>query len=472
MKNKVTIVWFRQDLRISDNPALYEAAGQGTVLPVYILDEKHSGDFQTGLGSRWWLHQSLEKLHESLDGRLLFFKGDSKSILLKLVRDVKATGVFWNRCYEPWAIQRDSNIKQHLIDVGIDARSFNGSLLWEPHEIVKSDGTFYKVFTPYKNACLKITSPRECLNQIKNITFVQYSKAFDLDSLQLLTHNSVISRFEKYWIPGEKQAHKMLDIFIKQKLAEYQEGRDFPALQTTSRLSPYLHFGEISPNQVWWTIKDHGFDFASRQNVEYFLRELMWREFSYYILFYVPTITHKNVQSKFDGFVWNHDQKKVDAWTMGMTGYPIVDAGMRELWHTGFMHNRVRMIVASFLIKNIMIDWRQGHLWFWQLLVDADLASNSFNWQWVAGCGYDAAPYFRIFNPILQTQKFDRKGDYIRQWIPELQQLPDKYLKAPWMAPDHVLTNAKIVLGKTYPKPIVDLAKSRQQALKYFKMLK
>lgn len=471
MKNKVTIVWFRQDLRISDNPALYEAAQQGTVLPVYILDENYASDFHMGLGSRWWLHQSLQKLQDSLDGTLLFFKGDSQSILLKLAHDVKATGVFWNRCYEPWAIQRDSIIKKHLLNTGIDARSFNGSLLWEPHEIVKSDDTFYKVFTPYKNACLKYASPRECFNQIKNITFVKHLKASNLETLQLLKDNEVSSRFEKYWEPGEQQAHIMLDAFMKQKLSDYQEGRDFPGLQTTSRLSPYLHFGEISPHQIWWKIKDKGFDFASRHNVEYFLREIIWREFSYYILFHVPTITHKNVQSKFDTFTWDYDQKKFDAWKMGMTGYPIVDAGMRELWHTGFMHNRVRMIVGSFLIKNLMIDWRKGHLWFWHLLVDADLASNSFNWQWVAGCGYDAAPYFRIFNPVLQTQKFDRNGDYIKQWIPELQKLPDKYLKTPWMAPDNELQRAGIILGKTYPAPIIDLAKSRQKSLQVYKKL-
>ncbi len=470
-KNKI-IVWFRQDLRIADNPALHEAAKNGQIIPVYILDQSKDQNFKLGLGSSWWLHESLQSLKDDLYGNLIIIQGDSLKILKKLIKKYKAIAVYWNRCYQPWVIQRDQKIKKELIDVGIDAQSFNSSLLWEPHEIVKSDGTAYKVFTAfYKNGCLRAQAPRNIFNRPKVLNFAKLSSMGNILDLGLIKKNQVADRFEKYWKPSELQAHKLLKDFIKKSLFDYKKGRDFPGLNNTSHLSAYLQFGQISPHQIWWKIKNNGHDFAPRVDIQSFLTELVWREFSYNVLFHTPTVTHKNLQKKFDHLTWRKSLKDLQFWQQGLTGYPLVDAGMRELWQTGYMHNRVRMIVASFLIKNLRIDWREGEVWFWNFLVDADLASNSFNWQWVAGSGYDAAPYFRIFNPTIQGKKFDKHGDYVKQWIPELKNIPDKYLFEPWLASETILTQAKVTLGKNYPKPMVDLKISRQQALDNFKKL-
>lgn len=472
MNDQKIIVWFRQDLRIQDNPALHAAIKIGKIIPVFILDQHDAKDFSLGKASAWWLYESLQSLQHDLDGHLIFAKGDSFKILQQLIKKYKATGVYWNRCYQPWVIKRDQKIKKELLDAGIDGQSFNGSLLWEPQDVVKSDGTAYKVFTAfYKNGCLKAQAPREILPTIRSLKFEKISKIKNLHDLGLVKTNDEIFRFEKYWKPSEKQAHQLLKDFLKNKLSDYKKGRDFPGLDVTSRLSPYLHFGQISPHQVWWTVKDGGYEHASRDNVQHFLKEIVWREFSYNVLFHSPWVTHKNLQSKFNEFDWRSSSADLALWQEGMTGYPLVDAGMRELWQTGYMHNRVRMVVASFLIKNLRIDWRKGELWFWDLLVDADLASNSFNWQWVAGSGYDAAPYFRIFNPTTQGEKFDKHGEYVKRWVPELKNIPDKYLYEPWLAPAEILKKANITLGKNYPKPIVDLKVSREQALAYFKKL-
>ena len=472
MNEQKVIVWFRQDLRLADNPALFAAIKIGKIIPVFILDQAGAKDFALGHGSAWWLHESLKSLHQDLDGHLIFAQGDALKILKKLIKKYQATAVYWNRCYQPWVIERDIKIKKTLLDLGIDVQSFNGSLLWEPQDIVKSDGTAYKVFTAfYKNGCLHAQAPREILAKPKALKFEKLSKIDNLDSLGLLKNNDDVDRFAKYWKPSESQAHKLLQDFLKHKLKNYKKDRDFPGVQVTSLLSPYLHFGQISPHQIWWAVKDHGYELASRDNVQYFLKELVWREFSYNVLFHAPTVTHKNLQKKFDHLTWRSSKSDLLAWQQGATGYPLVDAGMRELWQTGYMHNRVRMVVASFLIKNLRINWREGEAWFWKLLVDADLASNSFNWQWVAGSGYDAAPYFRIFNPTTQGKKFDKHGDYVKHWIPELKNIPDKYLYEPWLAPEEILKKAHVELEKNYPKPIVDLKISRQQALNNFKKL-
>lgn len=469
MLNKKIIVWFRKDLRLADNPAFHQAVKNGEIIPVYIFDEYGAGDFKMGSSSRWWLAQSLESLSESLDGHLQIFQGHALDVLAKLIKTTGATAVYWNRCYEPWVIARDTKIKKTLLDQGIDAQSFNGSLLWEPHEVVKADGTPYKVFTPFfKNGCLKAQAPREVIAKPKNIEIFKKKLGITLEDLNLLD-KEVDQRLSLYWQPGEKYAMQLLKKFIEHGLSDYKEGRNFPDKEVTSRLSPYLHFGEISPNQMWYSVQDIGYEHASRENIQTFLIELGWREFAYNVLFFNPDMPRNNLDKKFDKVAWTYDKKLLQLWTEGKTGYPIIDAAMRELYHTGFMHNRMRMVVASFLIKNLMMHWHTGEDWFWNLLVDADLASNSFNWQWVAGCGYDAAPYFRIFNPILQAKKFDTNAEYIKKWVPELARVPLKYIFEPYKAPDHVLKQAGVVLGATYPKPIVDIQLSAKHALEVFK---
>lgn len=468
--DKKCIVWFRQDLRLKDNPALYAAHKVGTIIPIYIHDEE---DFAGGQSSRWWLHHSLQSLSKDLGGALQIYTGDSLKILQNIIKKTGAQGVYWNICYEPLALKRDDHIKKILLKQGLTVEISNGSLLWQPDQVLKKDGTPYKVFTAFfKNGCLKAASPREILPKPQSIKLIQKNHGTSIQDLGLLKSNRFVDQLDTYWIPGEQAAIKRLKEFIKHDLWGYKLGRDFPAKSSISKLSAYLHFGEISPQQIWWTIKELGYEYGSRVDVQHFLQELGWREFSYHVLFYNPDMPRKNLHKKFDSFEWRYDQKDLDAWKQGLTGYPLVDAGMRELYSTGFMHNRVRMVTASFLIKNLRIHWHEGQDWFWNLLVDADLASNSFNWQWVAGCGYDAAPYFRIFNPITQGKKFDVHGAYIRHWIPELSALPDKYLFDPSSAPDHVLQKAGIVLGKTYPRAIVDLATSRKYALAAFKKLK
>lgn len=468
MTHTLNIHWFRQDLRLDDNPALTAAAEDAYLLPIYILDDKNAGEFAMGGASRWWLHRSLSALNKRLKGRLRLYRGDARSILRALVQEHSVKAVFWNRCYEPWRIQRDKHIKTELTDLGVASHSHNGSLLWEPWEVLKKDGTPYKVFTPfYRKGCLSAPAPRQPLPEprlrLKNGDFGEVT----IDELALLPSIRWDKQLAPHWSIAEAGAQQRLRDFIEGGLNNYKDGRNFPAQTNTSRLSPHLHFGEISPNQVWHSIHRVG----NGADEDCLLSELGWREFSYSLLYHFPELPRKNWQSKFDRFPWSHTTKTLQCWQQGMTGYPIVDAGMRELWQTGFMHNRVRMIVGSFLVKNLLVHWRQGERWFWDCLVDADLASNSASWQWVAGCGADAAPYFRIFNPVTQGEKFDPDGHYTRRFVPELAQMPNKYLYKPWQAPAEILEQAGITLGGTYPKPIVDLKGSRERALSAFKQL-
>lgn len=470
-KTAVSIVWFRQDLRLGDNPALTEAAEAGRkILPIYILDDKNAGPWKLGAAKRVWLHHSLQSLSQSLDGKLSVYCGAAEDILQSLCEQYDVEGVYWNRCYEPWRIKRDTKIKEQLDEAGIDALSFNGSLLWEPWEVSKPDGTPYRVFSPfYYRGCNAAAPPRQPLPVPEALDLTQDSDAGGLDCLKLLP---VDPRWDEAmmdaWAPGEEGALERANDFIDEGLNGYKAGRDFPTKPNTSRLSPYLQTGEISPNTVWHAARDVG----EGTDLKHFCSELGWREFSYYLLYHFPTITHENHQQKFDHFPWHDDPEGLTAWQRGQTGVPIIDAGMRQLYQTGYMHNRIRMVVGSFLVKNLMIDWRDGEKWFWDTLVDADLASNSASWQWVAGSGADAAPYFRIFNPVSQAQKFDKQGGYIREYVPELAALPDKHLAAPWEAPEDVLKEAGIVLGETYPQPVVNLKTSRQQALDAFSTLK
>ena len=470
MKKGTAIHWFRQDLRLSDNPALDSAAQYETLIPIYILDEVNSGEFKMGAASKWWLHQSLTKLNESLDGKLLVYQGNPYEILNKLIEEQEVSYVTWNRCYEPWRIDRDKEIKRNFEDKNVAVESFSASLLWEPWTISKDDGTPYRVFTPfYKKGCLNSEEPRLPAEKVDLSNL--YSKDLSSDSitdLNLLPTIKWYKSFEEEWNPGEIGAEQNLNSFLDSGLLNYKEGRNFPSQEFVSRLSPHLHFGEISPNEVWYRAKTKEGISGIEKSLAHFHSELGWREFSYYLLYHFPDLPNKNFQEKFDIFPWQENEEFLALWQKGNTGYPIVDAGMRELWQTGYMHNRLRMIVGSFLVKNLLIDWRFGERWFWDCLVDADLASNSASWQWVAGSGADAAPYFRIFNPITQGLKFDPEGEYTKKYVPELRDLPNKYLFSPWEAPENILADAGIELGKNYPKPMVDLKLSRETALEAF----
>jgi deoxyribodipyrimidine photo-lyase len=463
MNEPIIIHWFRQDLRLADNPSLYHACRKGRVLPVYILDDSNAGASRMGGASRWWLHHSLERLNRSLHGRLALFRGDPLDIIPDLARSSEARAVHWNRCYEPWRISRDTRLKEQLRKQGIDAESFNGSLLWEPWEVRKADGSPYRVFTPYfRNGCLGAAPPRHPMPAPEPLDCAGLpAHAVNLDALELLPRIRWDLQLEPHWSIGEQGAAARLHTFLEEGLHRYAEGRDFPARPNVSRLSPSLHFGELSPNQAWHAISaaDNGEDAGK------FLAELAWREFSYSLLYDNPDLPENNLNASFDRFPWIRDEAALSRWQQGMTGYPIVDAGMRELWQTGYMHNRIRMVAGSFLVKNLLLHWHDGEAWFWDTLADADLAINSASWQWIAGCGADAAPYFRIFNPVMQGRKFDPQGIYTRRFVPELSRLPDRYLFSPWEAPADVLRNAGIRPGETYPEPLADLAASRRRAL-------
>jgi len=469
MAQPIVLHWFRQDLRLADNPALSAAAKVGRVLPIYILDDRNAGKDAMGLASRWWLHHSLESLNAKLDGALSVFSGDATELLPALCQKHCIEAVYWNRCYEPWRIARDDRIQQALNAANIRAHSFNGSLLWEPWDIKKSNGTPYKVFTPfYRKGCLSASAPRAPLPAPARLATVKDAGSIGIEELRLLPSIRWDKSLDKNWIIGESAARKRLQSFLRHGITRYKVGRNFPAQENVSRLSPHLHFGEISPNQIWHATRELG----ENANTNSFCRELGWREFSHHLLYYFPELPRKNLQTKFDSLPWRHDKRRLKSWQRGQTGYPIVDAGMRELWQTGYMHNRVRMIVGSFLVKNLLIHWRHGERWFWDCLTDADLANNSASWQWIAGCGADAAPYFRIFNPVIQGEKFDPNGEYTRRFVPELAQLPNRYLFKPWTAPKTVLDNAGVTLGKNYPNPIVDVTASRAFALHAFSMIK
>jgi len=465
-----TIIWLRNDLRLKDNPALYEAAEHGIVIPVYIFDNKTQNDWKLGGASKWWLHHSLVSLAKDFKKfgiNLIIRSGNPKEILGKLLIESVADAIFWNRCYEPDSIKRDTDIKKSLEESGIKVKSFNASLLFEPWEIKNQQGNNYKVFTPFWKHCLSLPQQSEPLSEPKFKPTDIALKSDNIESLQLLPKNPDWSGgLAEKWQPGEAGAILLLNHFLDNSINNYSNGRDIPALGSTSTLSPHLHFGEISPRQIWHAVNFHAEINSSpkeRHNLQKFMAEIGWREFSYNLLYYYPDFATQPFNKKFAYFPWLEDAENLRLWQQGKTGYPIVDAGMRQLWHTGYMHNRVRMIVASFLTKHLMIHWHEGAKWFWDTLVDADLASNSAGWQWVAGCGADAAPYFRIFNPVLQGKKFDPDGEYVRKWVPELANIDRKYIHSPWESP-------KII--RNYPSPIVDHAYARDRAMQAYNAIK
>jgi len=462
------IVWFRHDLRLADNPALSEAAALGgAVLPLYVLDDEAAGRWRLGGAARWWLHHSLASLQAGL-GRLGLClhlrRGDSAEAIGRLLAETDAAAVFWNRRYEPWAIAQDEAIKGALERRGIRTRSFNASLGREPWEVRREGDAPYKVFTPFWRAWERL-GPLPAPLPLPRSQGPPVAPDRDaLAALDLLpTQPDWSGSLCDSWKPGELAAHAALAEFLDGPVERYGADRDYPARRAVSRLSPRLRHGEFSIRQAWYAAQAQ-----AAAGTASFVRELVWREFSYHLLFHFPDIVDSPLRPEFTRFPWANEPDLFRAWARGRTGYPIVDAGMRELWHTGYMHNRVRMIAASFLTKDLLLPWQQGAAWFWDTLCDADLASNSANWQWVAGSGTDAAPYFRIFNPTSQGEKFDPDGTYVRRWLPELADLPDRFVHAPWKAGEEALASAGIVLGATYPERIIDHAAARGRALAAF----
>ncbi len=468
-----TIVWFRQDLRLADNPALTAAQADGAaVIPVFIFAPGEEQSWAPGGASRWWLHHSLARLAEALAGcgsQLCLRAGENSLVVLEgLARECGATRVVWNRRYEPAIMARDQRVKAALRSAGLDVESFNGRLLREPWSVKTKTGGPFQVFTPFWRHCLALEDPAEPLSAPTLITAPpRWPASATLESLRLLPEIDWAAGLRAEWTPGSRAAHASLQHFLAGPFADYHSLRNQPGVAGTSRLSPHLHFGEIGPREIWHATRRAALARGPRTTWRdsQFLTEIGWREFAYHLLYHFPETPTRPLRANYARFPWKSAETAKAAWTRGATGYPIVDAGLRQLWHTGWMHNRVRMIAASFLIKDLLVNWTEGAGWFWDTLVDADLASNTLGWQWVAGCGADAAPFFRIFNPTTQGQKFDPEGAYIRRWVPELANLSNEWIHAPVTAPSDVLIAAGIRLGMDYPRPIVDHDQARRAAL-------
>ena len=456
---------FRRDLRLADNPALAAAGvAHAQVLPVYIHAPDEDGAWPAGGATRWWLHHSLAALDGCLRARqsgLHLRQGDTLEVLRQLIARTGASAVYWNRRYEPAAIARDTQLKAALREQGIAVHSHNGALWCEPWQIATQQGQPYRVFTPYwRNLRAQLPAPVP-VPEPSLPGWHEPADGVPLAALDLLPRLRWDSGLAEHWTPGEAGAAELLELFGDDAVNDYAHGRDLPARHGTSRLSPHLHFGEISPRQIHAQLDRlaQQADARHRPDIEPYLRELGWREFAHHLLYHFPTTPTENFNPRFADFSWAApDEAALTRWQQGRTGIPLVDAGMRELWHTGWMHNRVRMIVASFLTKNLRQHWHHGARWFWDTLVDADLANNTMGWQWVAGCGADAAPYFRIFNPVTQAKRFDPEGHYLRRWLPELAKAPSALLHEPWR-------DADLLKRSGYPAPMVDLGKSRQHAL-------
>jgi len=463
------IVWFRKDLRISDNPALHEALQSSLkIIPVYIHDPEAAAQWSPGSASLTWLHYSLISLQKSLEAlgsRLIIRQGHSSSELERLIEETGADHVFWNRRYEPAFRERDTGIKHELKGKGLQVQSFNANLIAEPWEIRNQSGNPFQVFTPYwKHHRSRIPVPTPLPQPASlNPTPDPSLASLEVQDLRLLPKIQWDRGFWERFTPGEQGAQKALQYFTQQDIiSNYPEFRNRPDFYQTSRLSPHLSFGEISPRQIFHSIQTTGNE--QSEGAKVFSSEIGWREFAYHLIYHFPNTTDRPLKTKFESFPWESNEVALEQWKRGYTGIPIIDAGMRELWSTGWMHNRIRMIVGSFLVKNLLIPWQEGARWFWDTLVDADLASNTLGWQWVAGCGADAAPYFRIFNPVLQSQKFDPKGDYIRQWIPELASVKSSQIHTPWR-------DYSILRETGYPEKTVSLIESRNRALQAYQTI-
>jgi len=478
--NRPSIHWFRLDLRLADNPALRAAIDHGgAVVPVFIWSPEEEAPWSPGGASNWWLHQSLAALDAQLraaGSRLVIRRGPTLESLRALVKETGADAVLWNRRYEPASIARDKVSKESLRADGIEAESFNAALLHEPWTIQNQSGKPFQVFTPFWRHCLAKPDPAAPLPAPKNILSPsKWPRSLALDELELEPKINWADGLRAAWQPGAAGATANLNRFLTKAFDEYSDQRNRPDVTGTSRLSPHLHFGETSPRQVWHILRKmaskRGLP-VERWRASQFLAEVGWREFAHHLLFHFPHTPTEPLRADFKKFPWRKDAAWLRAWQKGHTGYPIVDAGMRELWTTGWMHNRVRMIVASFLVKDLLLPWQEGARWFWDTLVDADLAQNTLGWQWSAGCGADAAPYFRVFNPLSQGEKFDPRGDYVRRWCPELANLPTEWIHQPDKAPPEVLQAAGVKLGRNYPEPVVRHAIAREIALEAFARIK
>ena len=469
------LLWFRDDLRLADHAALHAAAGTGApVIPVFILDEQ-AGLRPLGGAARWWLHGSLASLEDALKGcgsRLILKRGRAEEVLPALASETGARAVLWNRAYEPATQARDDKVESALHRNGIATQSFAGNALVEPDAMRTRMGGPFKVFGAFWKALRARYRPAASLPPPNRLASAQRWPASDRpQDWALRPRDPDWARGFGLWRPGEEGGIERLAGFIEHALPGYADNRNRPDLPGSSRLSPHLRFGEIAPAQAWRAVEDAvARGAASDSDGEAFLRELGWREFCRHLLFHFPDLPSRPWRTEFERFPWRSDPAALRAWQRGRTGYPIVDAGMRELWATGWMHNRVRMIAASFLTKHLLIDWRAGEAWFWDTLIDADPANNAANWQWVAGCGADAAPFFRIFNPVLQGERFDPDGEYVKRWVPELERLPAPDIHRPWSYDR--LRPAGVILGKTYPEPIVDHAAARRRALEAFARVK
>lgn len=470
------LLLFRHDLRLSDNLALCAAAGTGRpVVAAFVLEETSKGARTLGGARRWWLHHSLAALREELEKlglHLVLRAGPMVEIAISLAEETHAGAVYWNRRYDPAGMATDTLLKATLKERGIETDSFSGHLLHEPWRLKTGSGGPYRVFTPFWRSMMESIHPRPPADAPEKITPYRDDLPGDaLEDWNLLPKNPDWSKgLQESWTPGEAGARERLADFINGTGENYRSRRDLMAETGTSGLSPHLAHGEITPFQIWQALE--GESEIGEEDLQTFRREIGWREFCWHLLFHNPKLATENFNRNFDAFPWRDDQNALQSWQRGETGYPVVDAAMRQLWQTGWMHNRARMVVASFLVKHLGIHWRKGEEWFWDTLVDADPASNPANWQWVAGSGADAAPFFRIFNPVLQGEKFDPVGKFARRYVPELAALPDKHLHQPWKAPQSALEKAEIELGKTYPRPMVDHRAARERALVAYKSVR
>lgn len=464
-----TILWFRNDLRLDDQPALEAAVRQaGPVVPVFIAPAGAEGPWAPGAASRWWLHHSLASLDSelrSLGSRLVLRRGDPATQLRDLAAVTGAERVVGSTRVEPAERTVEAAVATALADIGVETHLFNTGLLHEPGGVANAEGLPYRVFTPFWKACLSAGLPPPSSNRPGKIAAPdRWPEGLDLADLRLLPRHDWAEGISQAWRPGREGALDALAKFVERALHGYAEGRNRPDQPATSRLSPHLHFGEIGVREVVAA--------CAERDARVFLSEIGWREFAHHLLWHFPHTPDAPLRSEFDTFPWSDDEVAFEAWKRGRTGFPFVDAAMRELWSTGWMHNRTRMVVASFLVKDLLIPWQRGAEWFWDTLVDADLANNTLGWQWTAGCGADAAPYFRVFNPTTQGQKFDPDGAYVRRWVPELEHLPTEWIHRPHEAPGEILERAGIRMGATYPKPLVDHAMARKRALAAYEAIR
>lgn len=475
MTKNCCIVWFRRDLRLHDNPAWNAALSSGYhVIPVFIHCDSEEGRWRRGSASNWWLHHALNDLSKQLDehGFKLIIRKTSSSAteMATLCQQTSPKAVFWNRCYEEQSVRRDSAIKKSLSNGGINVETFNGNLLFDPLKVLNKSNAPYRVFTPFWKFCLSLGVKKTItVAPTQNQTPTHKLTSTPLEALQLLPTTPWDCEMKRLWQPTRLGAEKLLQEAID-KSSHYLDLRDIPAEAATSQLSAYLHFGQISPAEFHHTLTTQS---KSRDTAELgILRQLYWREFSAHLLYHFPHTHSEPLRNEYQSFPWDLNPEYLEKWQRGRTGFPIIDAGMRQLWKTGWMHNRVRMIVSSFLVKHLLQPWQEGAHWFWDTLVDADLANNTQGWQWIAGCGADASPYFRVFNPILQSQKFDPSGNYIKNWLPELRNLPVEFIHTPWKTPPLELATAGVSLGVDYPYPIISHERGRKQALEAYKTWK